>query len=344
MHHLVALFIVFAVGGMLLLNSYSYSANSPKMQLKMGVLPEDILCKDTMQLVIKKDGSPLCVKPTTAEKLAEKGLAKIVENPKGHLPSFEDQSSTLEEKTPSKSTTNVPVTKPASKIEPVPAAGGSIVNFYLYDQDLNLNHRGFDTVKSAGLLEFFINNVPIAGPQEIIETEVDSGKFLVKIVLPSKIDGVPLSQNDVLTVRYHDQSDYSGNPQIQTASVKLQNSPSNLSTASAPSRIGQRFTLQIYEPDANLDSKRVDRIPLSMIEFRSDGGIRITLANPAFDANSSNLLETGPNTNLFTVQIEIPRQINGKTIDVRASYEFRYVDTSSPSETDEKVKLKGKLG
>lgn len=316
MRILSVLVIFFIIGGLVLSHAFSYSLNSPKMQLQMGVSSSNIACKDSLQLVIKKNGAPLCVKPLTAKKLEEKSLITIL---------------------------NVAEKKSFPKIETVTSSSGSTVNFYLYDQDLNLSHKGFDTVQTLGLLEFFINGVPISGPQEISETDVDSGKFLVKVVLPSTVNGIPLSQNDILTIKYYDQSDNSGNQNLQVTSVKIQNHPSSLSTA-GPSRIGSRFTLQIYEPDANLDSKEVDRIPLSVIEFRSDGGIRTTLADPAFNANASNLLETGPNTNLFTVQIEIPREINGKTIDVRASYEFRYIDNSSPSETPEKVKLKGKLG
>lgn len=317
MRILLPILIFLIVGGIALSSSLSYSLNSPRMQHNLGVSAADIVCKENLELVIKNNGVPLCVKPLTAKKMSEKGLITLVTKIKD---------------------------KPVSKIESVTSSSGSTVNFYLYDQDLNLNHDGFDTVQTSGLLEFFINGVQITGPDVITETEVDSGKFLVKITLPDSVNGVKLSQNDILTVKYNDQSDYSGNSKVSVTSIKIQNSPSSMSSTGPSTRIGHRFTLQLYEPDANLDSKEVDRIPLSMVEFRSDGGIRTTLANPAFNANSGNLLETGPNTNLFTVQIEIPREINGKTIDIKASYEFRYIDTSSPSETSEKVKLKGKLG
>lgn len=317
MRVLVVFFIFFIVGGLVISNSFSYSLNSPKMQLKMGVSYINISCKSDLQLVIKKSGSPLCVKPLTAKKLEEKQMIILIKKNE---------------------------TKPTSKIETVTSSSGSTVNFYLYDQDLNLNHKGFDTVQTSGLLEFFVNGILISGPEEITETDVDSGKFFVKIVLPDSVNGKPLSQDDILTMKYYDQSDYSGNSAVHISSIKIQNHPSTLSTVGPSTRIGHRFTLQIYEPDANLDSKEVDRIPLSRIEFRTDEGIRTTLANPAFNANSSNLLESGPNTNIFQVQIEIPREINGRTIDIKASYEFRYVDTSSPSETPEKIKLKGKLG
>ena len=83
-------------------------------------------------------------------------------------------------------------------------------------------------------------------------------------------------------------------------------------TETGGSKIGHDFILRLYDPDANRDSKDEDRIPLSQLEFRSEKGIRTTLANPKFDANSNYLIETGPNTNIFEVQIKIPRQIDEK--------------------------------
>ncbi len=93
-----------------------------------------------------------------------------------------------------------------------------------------------------------------------------------------------------------------------------------------------------------IETKDEDKIPLSALEFRGEGGIRTTLANPKFDANSGNLVETGPNTNTFEVQIKIPRQIDGKTIHIGDWYEIRYIDRSTPSNTDEKIIFKGKIG
>ena len=102
--------------------------------------------------------------------------------------------------------------------------------------------------------------------------------------------------------------------------------------------------MRIYEPDANRDSKDEDRISLSSLEFRGEGGIRTTLSNPRFDENSSYLIETGPNTSTFEVKIKIPRELDGKTIHIGDSYEIRYIDRSTPSNTDEKVILKSRIG
>ena len=50
----------------------------PLEQFKSGISAKDVTCKEGFQLVIKaEDGSPACVKPDTAQKLIERGWAKI---------------------------------------------------------------------------------------------------------------------------------------------------------------------------------------------------------------------------------------------------------------------------
>ena len=78
-----------------------------------------------------------------------------------------------------------------------------------------------------------------------------------------------------------------------------------------------------------------------MFEFRGEGGIRTT-SNPRFDANSSSLVETGPNSNTFEAKIKIPRQLDGQTNHIGDKYEIRYIDRSTPSGTDEKVIFNGR--
>jgi|CXWL01.1.fsa_nt_gi plastocyanin len=46
----------------------------PKKQLEKGILSENVICKDQLQLIFKSiDGSPVCVKPETVTKLIERG-------------------------------------------------------------------------------------------------------------------------------------------------------------------------------------------------------------------------------------------------------------------------------
>lgn len=52
--------------------------STPLKIFKEGISVKDIVCTEGLQLIIKaEDGSPACVKPDTAQKLIERGWAKI---------------------------------------------------------------------------------------------------------------------------------------------------------------------------------------------------------------------------------------------------------------------------
>lgn len=300
--------------------------DSPKKQMSRGVLVEDILCREGLELVIRTNGNAACVRPETADRMEKAGILFIPIK-------FLDLQKEIK-------------TVPASKTEmqTVPASSMSIVNFYITDHDLNIAHSGVEVVSTQGLFEFTINGIPINGPKNMIETGPDTGQFYIKLELPDTINGRPLSQDDIVLIKYLDDSDYSGEKRVLVKSVPLTKTFANLQTSGGGSRIGHEFTVRIYEPDANRDSKNEDKISLNKLEFRGEDGIRTTLANPKFDANSAYLVETGPNSNIFEVQIKIPRQLDGKTIHIGDEYEIRYIDTSTPSGTSEKIILKGRIG
>ncbi|HSD05258.1 MAG TPA: hypothetical protein VLB45_05840 [Nitrosopumilaceae archaeon] len=223
------------------------------------------------------------------------------------------------------------------------AVPGSSLHLYLTDNDLNTSRNGIDTIQTTGLLEFSINGIPITGSAAMKETAVNSGVFAFDVNIPTTINGKSLGSGDVLLIKYHDQTDAAGEPNTITKSISLSKTLSQLSTSTKSVRIGERFLLQLYEPDRNLDSKNPDTISLNQIEFRAKG-IRTTLANSAFDTSTPGLRETGYNTNLFTTNLEIPRHIDGKTIKIGSIVEFRFIDTSSASSTSETLKTKLRVG
>jgi hypothetical protein len=304
-----------------LANPANAYVESPKKQMKRGIIAEDITCKAGLSLVIRTSGLPACVKSTTGDKLQKMGLVIEFIKSESHI-----------------------AAKKLEEIQVVPASSGSMVNFYITDDDLNLAHNGIETVSTVGLFEFSINGVTIDGPSSMIETGPDTGKFYVKLQLPDTVNGKPLSQNDIVLMKYLDASDHSGEKQVLVKSVPLTKSFAKVQTVGGGSRIGHEFIVRIYEPDANRDSKNEDKISLSQLEYRGEGGIRTTLANPSFDANSAYLIETGQNTGIFEVEIKIPRKLDGKVVDIGDWYEIRYIDSSTPSNTDEKIILKGKIG
>jgi hypothetical protein len=293
---------------------------SPRKQMKMGISAEDILCRNGLELVIRTNGIPACVKSETSDKMQKRGIAFIAEF------------------------TKLEVTKSVKKVVTVPASSMSIVNFYITDHDLNLARSAVEVVDTEGLFEFTINGIIIQGPKNMIETGPNTGQFYLKLKLPETINGKQLSQDDIVLIKYLDKSNLSGEQRVQAKSIPLTKTFAEIETSGGGSRIGHEFILRLYEPDANRDSRDEDKISINKLEFRSEGGIKTTLANPKFDANSNYLIETGPNTNIFEVQIKIPRQIDGKTIHIGHEYEIRYIDKSTPSGTDEKIVFKGKVG
>lgn len=303
-------------------SSESNDYMSPRMQVLQGVLPSDVSCKSGFALIFKTSNNmPFCVKPETAKRLVERswGTTTIdIEKTKTSLSS-------------------------AHMFEVIPAASGTALNFYVYDDDLNTSPNGVDIISTSGLIEATINGIQIEVPSKMVETSPGSGKFYLRIALPDTVNGEELDQDDIIVVRYNDQSDAAGETRVVSSSIALSKAFANLELADGGKRIGHEFTLRIYEPDANLDSKNEDKISLGSFEFRS-GGIRTTLANSVFNARPSYLLETGPNSNTFEVKIEIPRSIDGKTIHIGDWYEIRYIDTSTPSGTSEKVILKERIG
>jgi hypothetical protein len=306
----ISFFLIFSV-----IIPINADIDTPRKQMVEGVLAQDIMCREGLELVIRTNGMPACVKPETIDKMFERGIL---------------------------STTKV--TKSNAEIVTVPASSMSIVNFYVTDNDLNKSHRGIEVVSTEGLFEFTVNGIAIEGPKKMIETGYDTGQFYLKLELPETINGKQISQDDIILIKYLDESNFSGEQSVQVKSIPLTKTFAEIETSGGSSRIGHEFILRLYEPDANRDYRDEDKISINKLEFRSEGGIKTTLANPKFDANSNYLIETGPNTNIFEVQIKIPRQIDDKIIHIGDWYEIKYIDKSNPANTDEKIIFKGKIG
>ncbi len=312
---------------------------SPKQQLDQGVAPEEIVCKPEKSLILRESGIPACVTPATAEKMQLRGWTIIYLK----APSLENATQIDDEHadTPKAVLPQYPAT--TSQIDTIPASSNSIVNFYITDQDLNRAPNAAETVSTQGLFEFTINGVQIRGPDKMIETGFDTGKFFLRLQLPDDIDGRALQHDDVVLIKYLDKNDHAGDKSILTKSVVLSSVYAKIETSGGGTRIGHEFTIRIYEPDANTDSQDENKIPLSTLEYRGEGRIRTTLANPAFDANSGYLIETGPNTGVFEAKIKIPRELDGEIIHIGDWYEITYIDKSTPS-GDEEIIFKGRIG
>lgn len=208
---------------------------------------------------------------------------------------------------------------------------GKIVTFYIDDYNLVIHHKDIEVLSTAGLVDFAINGVPIDGPSTMTETGIDTGTFQIQIELPDTVNGKPLQDGNVLVMTYHQRVDNSGNPSTQTQSYVISVAPSsNISSSTQNVGIGEEFTLQIDDPNFNLDSTKPDIIPLNLVEFRSNG-LDVTLADPAFNIPTFGLRETGPNTNIFAATFKIPRQIDGVPIELGSTAEFDFTDPTTGS-------------
>ena len=212
---------------------------------------------------------------------------------------------------------------------------GSVLTFYITDENLVTEHRGVMTLSTAGLVDFTINGTPIEGPDSMVETGIDTGMFQLQLTLPSSVNGKPLQNGDVVLMTYHQRADYSGNPQTITQSVVLSSIPSTPVEPSEQSiNIGQYFTLQLYAPNYNLDSQTPDDIPLNIVQVHM-GGVSTTLADSAFDIGTGSLRETGDNTDTFAATFKIPKTIDGYPVEIGSTLEFTFGDNSQqiPSES-----------
>jgi len=57
--------------------SFSEQIDSPRKQMAKGIAPDQVICKEGRELIIRSNGAPACVKPDTAVVLEQRGLAVI---------------------------------------------------------------------------------------------------------------------------------------------------------------------------------------------------------------------------------------------------------------------------
>ena len=282
-HQLFILSLIFSFFIGVGLSELSFGDNdleSPRKQLENEIDPKEVQCKPNHMLVILQSDKLACLSKTTFLKLEERGYIKSVIKEFVHeLPKIKKEFIAATANVSSGSTIKGDTGKTSTaEITNIPASKGSIINFYITDHDLNTSPNGVDIVDVTNLLEFSINGVPIKGPQKMTETGFDTGQFYVKLHLPDSINEKSLSQDDIIEIKYLDESDVGGDPLAVSTSIPLSHAYAQIQTSGGgKTRIGHEFTVRIYEPDANLDSRDVNRIPLSKIEYRGEGGIRTTL-------------------------------------------------------------------
>ncbi len=103
-----------------------------------------------------------------------------------------------------------------------------------------------------------------------------------------------------------------------------------LSTDKDEVSLGQDLTIILEEPDANIDSRTVDKIPLNKVSLITDKFDKTPLDQvlemTGIEASQSYLRETGPNTGIFEVTLE---SINSKLADRNTEIDIIYFDDTA---------------
>jgi len=138
-------------------------------------------------------------------------------------------------------------------------------------------------------------------------------------------------QGDILTVEYTDPTDSSGDPNSITDSATFDLRNGVLQSDKSVYIIGSDMIMTLIEPDLDLDSDSAESFDLDLIEWDSDadtttmgdlGGSNAAL----FDPEPSDFRETGDNTGIFQIVIEIPNTLGGERLDRGEEIELEYSD------------------
>ena len=178
---------------------------------------------------------------------------------------------------------------------------------------------------------------------ELKESEPDSGIFEVPIEIGPRVTGLnddgesetkPIEQGDIITVRYTDESDASGNENSVSDSATFDLRNAVLQSDKSVYVIGQDALLTLIEADLNLDSGTIDNVDLDRINWDSeayDGSLDDVRAD--LGPVPTNLRETGENTGIFQVVITISDSIDGNALERGEEITLAYLDRG-PSGAD----------
>lgn len=206
------------------------------------------------------------------------------------------------------------------------------------DPDYNISANGEDTMPNSVIsleikrgADTRIVDLSEFGP--LVETDPKSGIFELEVQVhqgSSEIaklaDGGYIKQGDIILVEYTDENDASGETNTVTDSATFDLRNAVLQSDKPVYIIGTDAIITLIEPDLNLDSGTEETLSLDLIEWDSDAGTT-TLENDIFNAQPAGLRETGPNTGIFQVVIEIPTEVDpGDKMERGEQITLEYVD------------------
>ena len=209
------------------------------------------------------------------------------------------------------------------------------------DSDVDTSSSSTQTIETARV-ELTVAGL-IVDLDELKESEPDSGIFETAIEIGYTVKGtdssgdektVRIEQGDIITVRYTDESDASGNQNSVSDSATFDLRNAVLQSDKSVYVIGQDALLTLIEPDLNLDSGTIDNVDLDRINWDSeayDGSLADVRAD--LGPVPTNLRETGENTGIFQVVITISDSIDSTALERGEEITLAYNDRG-PSGAD----------
>ena len=209
------------------------------------------------------------------------------------------------------------------------------------DSDVDTSSSSTQTIETARV-ELTVAGL-IVDLGELKETEPDSGIFDASVAIGYTVTGIDSSgeeetvrieQGAIITVRYTDESDASGNENSVSDSATFDLRNAVLTSDKSVYVIGQDALLTLIEADLNLDSGTIDTVNLDRINWDSeayDGSLHDVRAD--LGPVPTNLRETGENTGIFQVVITISDSIDGNALERGEEITLAYLDRG-PSGAD----------
>ncbi|WP_297442286.1 hypothetical protein [Nitrosopumilus sp.] len=220
-----------------------------------------------------------------------------------------------------------------------------------------------ETSPSSGVFQFSLPIRYVDGPSSTkCPITPDSGFTKLdktKSGVLSRFDVSPstgnycILQGDIITVEYSDQTDASGSPRAVTGSAAFDLRIGSLQSDTQSYIIGRDALITLIDPDLNFDSKKAETHSLDLLEWNSNNikttmgkmGGSITNNGQIFNSQPFGLRETGDSTGIFQTTIEIPSEINGKSLDRGDQIKITYTDWGTSGsdfvgKNDQKAELK----
>ncbi len=189
----------------LLYPAVNAEGSSPKQQLKEGKAPTEVACAEGLELVIRTAGDPACVKPETAQKLVERGMAQYPAEP----PAVAEESALPSETVGGRTFVVVPEESKASyivdeefldsaldKLEILPGPVTAVGTTQQVEGHLQLNSNDLTDPQVLGPNSFTVNIESLTSDDErrddrIREHNLESSIYPLATFTATSIDGAP---------------------------------------------------------------------------------------------------------------------------------------------------------